>query len=337
MPFYELKFSLPASRDLWKAKTAGDWRDAFLAKSPTPNDSDFPCVSDMMQSLARLNDLEGNIDIDLCYATVLHGFWGQIVFYHDAVKFYGADRPPVGGSAPPLWLKSQQQEVYRLISEFMGLARRSDRVNARLSLMADLFMMLLHISCDDLQRFAGRSGAEEAQRVSDILETTWITASDSRYAVWHAGQVFKHAQKMPRTSLRAFDAMAVYLAALTLWAYGVISGSLKSQGKPDGQGGYSLTSENVPLDGEETRESRTFLQLRRGTPGLASNGASGSGFEPLTNSSSVLAAAQNIFRDNYPIRHEPMPPFVESLCQSLRDLKAGPSGRASQPLSETAI
>jgi hypothetical protein len=68
-------------------------------------------------------------------------------------------------------------------------------------------MMSLHVALDDIQLFAGRAGEDEARRIYPQIRT-WTQDSESRKAVWHAGQVFHHAKKfetplqctMPRSS-----------------------------------------------------------------------------------------------------------------------------------------
>ncbi|CAM1502264.1 Fc.00g042480.m01.CDS01 [Cosmosporella sp. VM-42] len=334
MSFNELNISLPASRDLWKARSAEEWRDIILTKKPIPNDGIIPRVTEAMRCLAVLDDLEDRVDTELCYMAFLHGFWGPIFSYRNGVKFTGADVLTSSGSTPPLWLKTQHQELYRHVSEFTKPFQLPQNSTRQLSFLAELFMMMLHVSPDDLQRFAGKNGEEEARRATEGLEATWIPSPDSRYAAWHAGQVLRHARKLSPTSLRGFNAIAVYFASLTLWVYGLVSSSRSRQGKVDGQDSQSVTPGYVLLDGEETRESRAFLQLDRGIPGLMLSESPNAGIEPLSNSGMVLSIARNVLRDNFPVRHEPLPPLVESLRHLLRDLGTGLAGRASRALSE---
>ncbi|KPM34198.1 hypothetical protein AK830_g12375 [Neonectria ditissima] len=334
MSFNELCFTLPASRDLWRARTAEDWRDVSLTKKPMPHDG-IPRVADVAQCMTILDDLEDRIDIELSYTALLHGFWGQIWSYRDAVKFYspgGLNRR--GGSTPPLWLKTQHQELYRDVAEFANQIQHLRKPKPQLILVAELFMMILHVSLDDLQHFAGKNGEEEARRAAHTLEEAWFSGSESRYAAWHAGQVFNCARKLAPTVLRGFNAIAVYFASLTLWAYGLAACAHSTSGKKDEQEGRGSAVDSVLLDGDESKGSRAFLQLGRGAPGLTMNGDVNCGVELLTNTGMVLTIARNVLRDNFPMRHEPLPPLVESLGQLLRDLGSGIAGRASRAMSE---
>ncbi|KAK3943196.1 hypothetical protein QBC46DRAFT_307969 [Diplogelasinospora grovesii] len=355
MSFTELSFSLPAARDLWKAPSAEAWRDAYLAKSSLPADRPLPRVSEVMHSLDVLDQLGEYVDLELCYAAVLHGFWGQIAAYREAVKFYNDGGLTKRNTTHQLWLKSQHQELYKDLNEFSSIIYTSLKSPAHMAI-AELFMMVLHISLDDLQKFAGKAGEEEARRASVALEEGWVQSSEARYAVWHAGQVLHSARKLPPTSLKGFKAMAVYFASLTLWVYGYLSCSAPSNdalldeggGMGDGRrhrdstrrptaqppGPSFFTQKFVVMDGDETRETRAFLQLNRGVPGLTHNGDPKGGVEPLSNPSMILVIARDLFRDNFPVRDEPLPPLVESLGNLLRDLDSRPAGRSSRATSD---
>jgi hypothetical protein len=343
MSFTELGFSLPAARDMWKAPSAKAWRETWLRKTPLDPDTNVPRVADLMHRLRAADELGEYVDMELCYTAVLYGFWGQISAYREAVKFY-QDRNEHGReSSHRLWLKTQHQELYRDVVEFAALLYGSRSNVAHLTIVAELFMMILHVSLDDLQRFAGKLGEDEARRASSTLEEVWVNSAEARYAVWHAGQVLSSARRLAPTSLRRFNAMAVYFAGLTLWTYGLLSAA-KNAGGPHPNGGDHMDKNNqedgqpnstnfVVVDGEETRETRAFLQFSRGAPALSHNGDP-SEVEPLSNPSNILMIARNVFRDNFPVRSEPLPPLVESLENLLRDLGSGPAGRPSRAVSE---
>ncbi|KAK7962165.1 uncharacterized protein PG986_002990 [Apiospora aurea] len=387
MTYTELCFSLPASRDLWRASSAEAWRDMYLRKKPLAADATVPRICDIMTCMTILEEFEDFIDVELCYAAALYGFWGQIASYREAVRFYGH-----GTAAAPrlhstmhssrnathrLWLTSMYQELYRDINEFStlvgslpitaasgsGSRRASSRDTAtttQLYILVELFMMILHVHPDDLQRFAGKYGEDEARHAAMALEDPWAGSRDARHAVWHAGQVFRHARALPPASLRGFHAIAVYFASLTLWVYGLLSCSYSTQGQQQQQDGAGASYSAAPaassassstaattvimppppptkyvlLDGDESRETRAFLQLDKGIPGLSTGLGSaaegGGGAESLSNPGMVLDIARNVFRENYPVRSEPLPPLVESLGNLLRDLGTGLAGRPSR-------
>lgn len=318
--------------------------------------------------------------------------------------------------------------------------------NSNLPITFEMFMVALHVDLNQLQSFAGKAGEEEARRASahflhqDHDPGTgregngaggggWVRSTDARYAVWHAGQVFRVARGLPPTGLRGFNAMAVYFASLTLWVYGLLGGpnpgspGLPPQfggsgehemggGGPGVSGGFGVShhgqqpftgggmedsrrssvtvplpsghgyqmqmphqqqhphSQTLPsqqppppphqyqqphpqqppdvpfaiLDGEESREIRTFLRTGHGIPALTispqppshSSGLSNSNATPsshpiveslFANPTLPLQTACSIFCENFPsLSHsesEPLPPLVESLGTLLRDLGRG--------------
>lgn len=350
-----------------------------------------------MHNLNILDELQGHIDVELCYSVLLHGFWGQVNAYRETTRFYANANVHGNGGTHRLWLKSQHQELYHDLCAFSTIIHTTSYPTSRgdhnhtvhLSLTLELFLMILHVSPDEVQKFAGKAGEEEARRATASLEQHWLNTSEARYAAWHAGQVFLNARRLPPASLRGFNAIAVYMASLTLWVYGLLTypsasstlltpthdGSFSegsnaaAQLHPShhrntfsGGGGGTAgqmrlspdTSNNnntnhndaslntkafVLLDIEESRSTKAFLQFDRGIPALtttttspnsSSTDTTGEGqaamVEPLSNPAAVLAIARGIFRDNFPVRSEPLPPLVESLGNLLRDLGSGGAG-----------
>ena len=308
MSFTDLSFCLPAAQHLWKAPSAEAWRDTYLAKHHTTTDRTMPRMAQVMYRLDLLDSLADMIDLDLCYMTILHGFWSQIAAYREGMKFYYHRGSELGSRNNPrnstrrLLLGSQSQELYRDLSEFCTIICPTSTgtgpgkpQTAKLSILAELLMMILHVSLDDLQSFAGKAGEDEARRAAMSFEDEWAQSAEARHAVWHAGQVLRNARRLPPTSLTGFYAMAVYLATLTLWMYGLLSCSCSSHPFDGAELQHrfhnhqddrpalmaesavvdtSMASSSVPslpmvvLDGEETEGTRAFLQLNRGVPGL---------------------------------------------------------------------
>ncbi|KAH9234959.1 hypothetical protein K456DRAFT_1891453 [Colletotrichum gloeosporioides 23] len=333
MSFTELSFSLPASRDLWRARTAEQWRSIYIAKTNAAPDRTIPRVCEVMHCTEILDDLEQLVDMELCYMALLHGYWGQIGAYREAIKFYTDGMSNKRNTTHKLWLKTQYQELYRDLNDFSTMILTSKRPTAQLAVMSEVLMMVLHVSPDILQTFAGKAGEDEARRTYSSLEESWVKTSEARHAIWHAGQIFHHARQLPPASLRDFNAIAVYFACLTLWAYGLLSCSASRHGSDPEVGSGNRSGAYILMDSEENRETRAFLQLDRGVPGLTLNGNPADGVESLSNPSVVLSVARGIFRNNFPVVSEPLPPLVESLRSLLQDLGSGAAGRPSRAAS----
>ncbi|KAK1731440.1 hypothetical protein CaCOL14_003707 [Colletotrichum acutatum] len=334
MSYTELNFSLPASRDLWRARSAEQWRNVYVAKTNAASDRIIPRVSEVMHCTEILDEFDQLVDTELCYMALLHGYWGQIAAYREAIKFYADGLSSKRNATHRLWLKTQYQELYRDLNDFSTMILTSKRPTAQLAVMSELLMMLLHVSPDILQTFAGKSGEDEARRTYTSLEDSWVRTSEARYAIWHAGQIFHHARQLPPASLREFNAIAVYYACLTLWAYGLLSCSASRHGSEqevgNGMSNSRSTSGYTLMDSDENRDTRAFLQLDRGVPGITINGNPADGVESLSNPSVVLSIARDIFRNNFPVVSEPLPPLVESLRSLLQDLGSGAAGRPSR-------
>lgn len=328
--YNELAFSLPASRDLWRAPNAEAWRHVYLSKKPLHQP--IPRVSEVMHNLNVLDELQERIDVELCYSALLHGFWGQVNAYRETIRFYANAHAHGNGGSHRLWLKSQHQELYHDLCAFSTIIHtaypnsRNLSHTVHLSLILELFLMILHVSPDDLQKFAGKAGEEEARRVAVSLEQHWVNTPEARYAAWHAGQVFRNARRLPPASLRGFNAIAVYLASLTLWAYGLLTYPSSSSLPPTRDGdfvglqpgpphhnalggsagrfspqGYYHNNDAPPtnqafvlLDSEEARSTKAFLQFDRGIPALTTRVGSGSHPNMADTAASEEAAATGL-------------------------------------------
>ncbi|KAK5654349.1 hypothetical protein OQA88_7258 [Cercophora sp. LCS_1] len=327
LSFAELRFSVPAARDLWRASSPEAWRATYLSKPrylATASESQTTFrLGELQDHLGTLDSLGNLSDVELCYTTLLYSFHGLITAHRESARicFQRTQVPtrPEKNEMRRQRVEAQKQEIYQDLCEFAS--RMPTSTNPELSLVAETLKMTLHVSLDELQIFAGKAGEEEAKHVSIQLEDVWVRSADSRYAVWHAGQVFRCARRMPPASLRGFSAMAVYFAGLTLWAFGLLSNS-ESQG---------LGADPVVLvDGEETTETSAFLQINRGTPALGAvdyGGGAARNAELLSNAGAVLGIARSVLKENYPVRTEPLPPLVESLVTLLADLGSGSGGR----------
>ncbi|KAH7236117.1 hypothetical protein BKA59DRAFT_301611 [Fusarium tricinctum] len=326
LAYNELNFAPPAAGDLWKASSPQTWWESHLVKG-TSQPRNTPRLSDMRDCAALVAEQNTWMDIELCCKTALHGLWGQVWTYRDAVTSRhnaSSDQPM---SDVPLWAQSLCQELYSNLRKFLTQLQEAQTFGVELSLLSEFLMMILHVPLDDVQRLAGRKGEEESRRAAQLLENTWLPVLESRYAAWHAGQVLRYAEECKPTTLRGFNSMVVYFASLTLWAYGLMSQRSASGHQGSGQ-------DFVPLNGLETRELTMFLELGQGTPSLASPEGSRLQLEPISNHVAILSLARLIYRQNYPVTHEAMPPLVESLCRHLGDLQNGFGGQMAMAMDE---
>jgi len=192
--------------------------------------------------------------------------------------------------------------------------------------------MILHAPPEDLQRFAGKFGEDEARKASAELQS-WAGTPEARVAVWHAGQVLRAAGNLMPAQLRGFNAIAVYYAALALWVYGLMASGTGAKSGLLGVVGEKGGDE-VVLNETETAEVRDFRSSGDGVPGLKVVREGGDDFIRLTATDRILGVARDIYRSNFPVRDEGLPPLVENLGNLLRDLSELPGSRVSRAPSE---
>jgi hypothetical protein len=230
-----------------------------------------------------------------------------------------------------LCLLTTHTELYRDIASFSAALPSPTH---RTILISHLFMMILHASPEDLQRFAGKFGEDEARKASTEFQA-WVETPEARVSVWHAGQVLRVADNLMPAQLRGFNAIAVYYATITLWVFGLTSSSGTKTGllgvgkKPEGG--------EVVLNDVDTGAVRDFRSGGDGLPGLRLVAEGRDEFVPLTATDRILGMAREIYRSNFPVRDEGLPPLVENLGNLLRDLSELPGSRVSRAATEAPV
>lgn len=322
----ELKFGLPASRELWTAKTATEWRDNYLKRVPRRYEN--PTFMNALEDPDLLHKVTDFVDVQLCAMTLLHGYWYQIWALAESKKFYPASR-----TTHHLSLITSHRELYRDLMQLSDKLPSMTKSSPGATLLSDFFMMILHVSLEDLQRFAGKSGEDEACLAHDILKG-WTRTPESRIAIWHAGQVLRGAKTITPTQLRGFNAIVLYYASLTLWAYGLLTSpnSLDSITTLSFRATTPLT--NVVLNGPEMTQISAFKANGKGAPGIrALTPERSTIFVPLTDTDKILEIGRDIYRSNFPVAEEPLPPLVVNLANLLKDLSSYPSSKVSRAAS----
>ncbi|KAI5805164.1 fungal-specific transcription factor domain-containing protein, partial [Geopyxis carbonaria] len=306
--YAELTLSLPESSDLWFAQSAQDWKHRYLGRSP-PNRG-VPSFIDSIHVFPAYLPPHAHLDSRLAIYTTLCGVWGKIWEFHQlaSVSFHSNPRT----ESISLLLTTRHSELLTSLT-----AAASAALPAECRFFLNLLLMYLHVSLEDLQLFAGKEGEHESRRVFPVLKR-WHDSQASRQAVWYAGNLLREAKHLPRNTLRAFYAVAVYHAGLTLWAYGKLPiVSIAETFPPD-----PADTAVVWLDGEETMEVRRFIETKVGRPGI--RGGSGDVEHAfLTTPGLVLKIVGSIIRGNAEDARDPgaaLPPIVENLIQLMTDL-----------------
>lgn len=341
----DITISLPASRIFYLAGSATEWKSCFHEQRVPPLAGASIQLTDVMHDMSVLDHLHSEIDVALCYTAAIHGFWSQIWAFRESWKFYDVDADK--DSVHRLWLMTQQRELYQQVKTFEQALVAKPDPPSELLIIIELLLMILHVSAEELTRFAGKYGEEAASRAFVSLDW-WSVTEQARKAVWHAGQVLRWASVMPPAELRDFYAIAVYFASLALWAFGHLS---TSKGSPNGSVNWnnnpvSLDSNGkitfVVLNSDEASSAHSFIAGRQITPALTavlSNrhsklpAAQDGTLIQLDDPNAVLQMARDLYRNNFPFEGEPLPPLVENLGNLMRDLGSLPQNRFSRCVS----
>jgi hypothetical protein len=334
--FTELTFYLPASRELWLAKSSTEWRDLYLSSEASRH---LPTFVDAIHQPEILHQYFAQADVHLSSIALLHGHWGEIFSLNESKKFF-----PISKSTHRLWMHTAYTELYHDLSAFsLALPSLTDN-SPEATLVAELLQMILHISPADLHRFAGKFGEDETRKATEDL-AAWAKTKEARLAIWHAGQVFRAANRLLAAQNRGFNAIALYFASLTLWVYGHMAPNTSpSPGIThvlvDSNPSSSSGKQYVVLNEAETPKSSLFLANSQGVPviGIESEEfGAGKSFVELGETGKILAVTRKIYRSNFPVLKEPLPPLVENLGNLLRDLGSLPGSRVSRAPSQDLI
>ncbi|KAJ5698025.1 hypothetical protein N7462_000030 [Penicillium macrosclerotiorum] len=302
--YAELELPLPSSRHLWEAKSAAEWKQLYCVMTPER----VPSLADLLRDMSQLSVFQDRIDTQLAAFVLIHGLSALINEYH-RLKFISTSNSKHWHA---LVTNSRQQELDQALQHFrMVCSELHVPCRPEIVLVCEVVSMLLHMSLEELQLFAGKEDKHEARRVyHSALE--WITSPDSRRAVWHAGQTIRAARQMAPGSLTGFLAIGVYNASLAFWSYGVVSRAKNARltGSPDSPSSQGPT---VFLDAEEVADVSKFVTLGCGVPALQS--LSGPVF--IADPGPTMQLVQRILR---PDASESIPPLVQSLAQLMGDL-----------------
>ncbi len=302
-PFFsysEMHLPLPSSNIIWQAKTAVTWKAAYLDLAPITlkRPSALECFRGDLELLAKH---------DHACLTYLYMMWGMVWEYCQMNALTVRTNTKTNHS---LILSSRQQELTKELEDFRA---NSPPMSKSAEITLELMHMHLNAPLQDIQLFAGIEGPEEAQGAYPILRE-WTKSVASRQALWHAGQILRAAEALPKTLLCNFNAVATYHAGLVLWAYGVFKRAAPAEISPAEQ-----IQATVVLNGNDSLGARRFVTLNRGIPMIRSSGSQG--VVQLSNVSKVMDGIIHILQAPHGAV-EVCPPLVGNLVQLLEGLQS---------------
>jgi hypothetical protein len=209
-----------------------------------------------------------------------------------------------------LILSTRYQELTKQIEDF-------HISSPPLTLSAEIFMQLmsLHLNAplEEIQLFAGLEGQEEARSVYPQLRD-WAKTVLARRALWHASQILRAAEALPKDLLCGFNAVVVYHAGLVLWGFGVLA---------EVNAKKSMSNDNTPtlvvLNRDDTHSAKRYTTLGWGLPCIRATGSEA--IIQLSNVGMVLDALVQLLMAPFASADGPCPPLVGNLVQLLEGLR----------------
>ncbi|KAL7271015.1 hypothetical protein RUND412_006252 [Rhizina undulata] len=323
--YAELTLPLPYSDELWESLSAKAWRNTYLA-APPPNR--LPTFIEYFQNFST-HPMSAGINWDLSLYTVLNGIssliweYRQLFAIRTAIPSVERDGLPGGRVTSDLILTSRMQELSGLLGTWRIKASmaipfsspsESGTLVAERAITFSLLQISLYASLDTLQIFAGKEGETSARNIYPSMQR-WRAHDNSRWALWHAGQLIRVFRINVKTYfLTDFAAVALYHASLVLWAYGLLGLGEKSKNPtPARLSSTAQDADVVQVDCEEDAVSgKNFVALGMGKPGILGEGGK---FIALDAPGEVMDSLAELL-----CWEEEPSPLVESLAKLIKDL-----------------
>lgn len=319
------------SRQLWRARSAGEWRDLYLKLYPGTLSS-LPSLRTCINDFSLVSQHQSLLDVNLAVMIILSGLWAKTWQYRETTRSI-KHLNDTGLRNSTVITHLMYQETSQTLRHFkMAATEWTLRMEPIAQILYEQQLMHLHVSLEDLQLVAGKEGEEEARRVLPLLGA-WANSQESRLALRHAGQVIRATKEYWPSGLESSSAIALYHASLVIWAYAVVSepgGSAKERPQQLANHSSEMDPNNthlVQLDGDDSVEIERFLVLGIGRPAIGSgekaiSGVVGGGDQliPITNAKEVMLVTTLLLRQQSEFENRRSSPLVENLCKLMRSL-----------------
>ena len=302
----EMETPLPSSSELWSAETAADW-SAIVAKK-TALCGGVPSLAEALASIVQFPACRDVLDTQCGNIIILAGLWGLIREYRQSSRLISPDLSLWSNST----LSSRHNELCTAMRQFGLQSEELEAATPEVRILQEVLSMHLYVSIEELHDYAGRETVIDAQDAKAYVEN-WFSTSESRQAIWHAGQVLKASKDLKPATLDHVYVLAVWQAAVVLWLYGGLSGPWNSQ-KSTINDERNLTS--LSLDGDETPDLVKFVKWNRALPGVRTKSGE---LVPLTNLPLLVETVQDLIVENW--KRDTLPRTVGECCRFFKVLR----------------
>jgi hypothetical protein len=272
MSYAEMDLPFPEAFELWLASSAAEWKARYFRRDRLDS---ARSLSDCVRSLLSEGSWSSTNDILCSDLYTLYALWGLVWEQrqlHEMLNTGGEDQDRLD-----LLLPSRRESLVKVLNKVRAKVLSATEPNYR-SRLPEVLLVLehlhlaLHVPLKGLQAFSGKDGEQEAQSVYPILQE-WTQTKEARQAMWHAGQLFRAARKLPPESIRDFHVILIYQSSLAFWAYGVITSAFrKKQGRQAPKLSRSVHVQGekplVWLDGDQNPAVRRYILFDEGLPAI---------------------------------------------------------------------
>jgi hypothetical protein len=315
----EFHLELPCSRRLWDAASADEWRQVLLT-TPASSDMRLPMFRACIGDVGTLINNQSSVDMQMSFMLLVCSVWSRVWQWRQMKAFSTI----ANHNANSLPVSSYKQEIESLLKQLaLSEADILGGIGPHPKLLLEICQMHLHVSLEDIQIFAGKEGQEEARKMMASLRA-WTKLSDSRQAIFHAGQILRQASHYPFGFLSTFAAVAVYHASLVLWAYAVLAEPEPGQATRFDSSPASNSTEFVRLDGSQSPgDYQRFLMLGKGMACIRAykiqQDQDDGVITPLTDPMGIMESITNLLAHKNGTFSE-MPPIVSNLVKLMQSL-----------------
>ncbi|KAK5718427.1 hypothetical protein LTR15_008154 [Elasticomyces elasticus] len=327
LSYAELSVPLPASRDQWLASSAEAWRTAYLAGSGGSRQHHMSLRS-LLADGSAIHCLPPTIDYKAAMNAHLYGIAAQVWEYHQQALIYGSTGASSDASAS-LWLQSRHQ---KLDQELQAISSAIPDTSPLARLLHEFLLASLHVSLDNVVRFTGKCGEEEAHAAYQALQL-WSQTKSARIAVWHAAQVLRWTRSVRPYQLRGCDAFITYHAIMILWTFGMLQrDASRRTARSSPVPGQANTADDhalsvrllIFLDSPRSPETEAYIHRDHGRPCLQLRKPTGDAVRlpcELRNPQSMMAVGIHVLEGNCPNeQRQGMPQMIKSLCDLMSEL-----------------
>lgn len=159
----QMMLPLPASNALWQAPDAYVWRNILLAKE-TPQ-GPLPLMTELFANMPALDTLGDAVDKNLCTLASCHALAHEVWQFRQQSQLLCSWQAQ---GRQDRWLGhlNRKKDLLDDLTTISDYCELNDNIPAEVMCTVEFLTMSLHVSVQDILTFSGKSGEEEARRVS---------------------------------------------------------------------------------------------------------------------------------------------------------------------------